>query len=679
MFHLDRHGGSIALAIALASLAACGGGGGGGGGGNPPANAAPVMPAVTFNGTEETDLNGQVVATDSNNDPLTFTVVTAPAHGTFTSFTAAGAFTYRPNANAFGADTFAVRANDGHGGAVTTTMTINVANVNDAPAASNDRIELASAATLTVNVLANDTDVDNDALTVSIIEPPLVGSASVGANNTVSITGLPAGFRGLTRFRYRVTDAAAVTSDAIANVFVDTAAFRVVMPVNGAQGGEIAISDFTGEPRVLDTHTPAPANALLASMRPADNGSKVAFYRVAFVENSFVRQICTVGTGIGAVAQCYQIPDDRSLMNRPPSNGPLVYSISADGRWIAAVLVRNDSTVTPSLYVIDTNDPTVATPVGVVGAEHAVLPTFSNDSRYLYFIGSDTLENAGLGVYRVTLGTGQAPLRLSAPETATSRVDGFAVSPDDTRVVFQRVTGDIGAWFVETAAPGTEHRLSHSFEVGESIQWRQGMRAFANPAVNTIAYVVWDQSSAKHLWMADVSASNPDPREVAVASPLSTSGVFPMVRPDGGALVYSWGTSATSDYTVYEASKTPASPVSVGHGIWGGYDASGDTFVVASLELTPSFNVLDQVKVLARTALGAAPIPIGNPAMSSLWTSDTSYTARGAMAFGQEVAESALDVRPMLVNFAAPASPLPLSGEIISLHSVDGPVYYLVD
>ena len=78
--------------LVLAGLAGCGGGGGGGGGGgnNPPANSPPVMPAASFAGTEEQDATGQVVATDANNDPLTFAVVTAPTRGALVSFSASG-------------------------------------------------------------------------------------------------------------------------------------------------------------------------------------------------------------------------------------------------------------------------------------------------------------------------------------------------------------------------------------------------------------------------------------------------------------------------------------------------------------------------------------------------------------------------------------------------------------
>ena len=80
-------------------------------------NAAPVAVANAFAGQWNSPL---VVAapgvltndTDADHDPLTAAVVTGPAHGTVT-LNAAGGFTYKPNANYLGTDTFTYRASDG--------------------------------------------------------------------------------------------------------------------------------------------------------------------------------------------------------------------------------------------------------------------------------------------------------------------------------------------------------------------------------------------------------------------------------------------------------------------------------------------------------------------------------------------------------------------------------------
>ena len=221
----------IALVLACtASLAACGGGGGGGSGGSPspppapgPVNGAPTMSAQSFNGTEDTVLTSTLVAADPG-DTLTFTVATNPTHGTL-SITSAGAFTYTPNANFNGADTFTATVTDSASHSVNAIMTLNLAAVNDAPTASNDVLAVTSADAL--NVLANDSDPDNDALTMTITGTPFVGTATVNADRTVKLA-LPAGFKGFSKFSYRITDAASVTADATALVFVGIEPFKVV-------------------------------------------------------------------------------------------------------------------------------------------------------------------------------------------------------------------------------------------------------------------------------------------------------------------------------------------------------------------------------------------------------------------------------------------------------------------
>ena len=89
---------------------------------------------------------------------------TGPAHGTLT-LNADGSFTYTPDANFNGTDSFTYKANDGTADSNTATVTITVTAVNDAPVAANDTYTTNEDTPLTVtapDVLANDTDVDGD-------------------------------------------------------------------------------------------------------------------------------------------------------------------------------------------------------------------------------------------------------------------------------------------------------------------------------------------------------------------------------------------------------------------------------------------------------------------------------------------------------------------------------------
>src|SRR5262249_57269717 len=64
-------------------------------------------------------------------------LVSGPAHGSLT-LNADGSFTYTPNADYNGPDSFAYRANDGAADSNVATVSIAVVPVNDAPVAQND-------------------------------------------------------------------------------------------------------------------------------------------------------------------------------------------------------------------------------------------------------------------------------------------------------------------------------------------------------------------------------------------------------------------------------------------------------------------------------------------------------------------------------------------------------------
>src|SRR5206468_158916 len=153
-------------------------------------NAAPVAAVDTYATNEDTTLNvtapGVLINdTDADGNPLTATLVAGPSHGTLT-LNATGAFTYTPVANFNGTDTFtytpatnysgsdsfAYKANDGSADSNVATVTLTVTPVNDAPVAVNDSYSTNENTTLTVGapgVLFNDTDADNDGLSVLVV------------------------------------------------------------------------------------------------------------------------------------------------------------------------------------------------------------------------------------------------------------------------------------------------------------------------------------------------------------------------------------------------------------------------------------------------------------------------------------------------------------------------------
>src|SRR5438093_1321541 len=119
---------------------------------------------------------------------------------------AADLLVYVPALNFNGVDSFTYKASDGQAQSGVATVTITVTPVNDAPVAVNDDSYTTPEDTqLTViapGVLANDTDVDGDALSAVLVSNPTHGTLTL--NSDGSLVYVPAlNFNGIDSFTYK--------------------------------------------------------------------------------------------------------------------------------------------------------------------------------------------------------------------------------------------------------------------------------------------------------------------------------------------------------------------------------------------------------------------------------------------------------------------------------------------
>jgi VCBS repeat-containing protein len=160
---------------------------------------------------------------DAEGSPLSVTLVTAPTHGVLT-LNANGSFSYTPTTNYTGVDSFSYSASDGllSGNVAIATITVNPA-ANSPPVAVDDFATTTMNTAVAINVLANDTDVNNNINRGSVTittAPSKGGTTSVNATTGV-VTFTPArNFRGTDVFKYRVRDTAGALSN-IATVRVN--------------------------------------------------------------------------------------------------------------------------------------------------------------------------------------------------------------------------------------------------------------------------------------------------------------------------------------------------------------------------------------------------------------------------------------------------------------------------
>src|SRR4029450_7734354 len=147
------------------------------------ANDAPVAVNDSYGTSEDTPVTVPAPGvlgndTDQDGNPLTALVVTAPAHGTL-ALNADGSFTYTPNADCNGSDSFTYRASDGTTDSNVATVNLSVVAVNDAPVAANDSYSTNEDVALTISapgVLGNDTDLDGNPLTALVVTAPAHGT-----------------------------------------------------------------------------------------------------------------------------------------------------------------------------------------------------------------------------------------------------------------------------------------------------------------------------------------------------------------------------------------------------------------------------------------------------------------------------------------------------------------------
>ncbi len=185
-------------------------------------NDAPsaVNDAVTLQ--EDTSATVSVLNNDSDpdGDSLTVSAAGQPQHGT-TAVQNGTSVRYTPAANYHGSDTFTYTISDGNGGTATAAVAVTVNSVNDVPKAQNDTASTPEGQSVTVAVLANDSDDDGDSLALSSVGSPSHGTAVKNGNNTVTYTP-SANFNGSDAFTYAISDGQGGTASALVNVTVSS-------------------------------------------------------------------------------------------------------------------------------------------------------------------------------------------------------------------------------------------------------------------------------------------------------------------------------------------------------------------------------------------------------------------------------------------------------------------------
>ncbi|MEE4348913.1 MAG: Ig-like domain-containing protein [Pacificimonas sp.] len=193
-----------------------------------PVNDAPETPDLSATGAPDEEILIPVEAFDVDSPEITLQSVGAPASGTASFAPGDITIAYTPDRGFRGTDTFSYTVVDSEGLASTGVVTVTVVGENVGPVAVDDAVTSDEDTQLRIDVLANDSDPDGDALTLESVETP--SGAGFTAVEDGRILFAPfTNFNGTAVFGYTVADAAGVTASAQVVVTVN--------PVNDAPEG----------------------------------------------------------------------------------------------------------------------------------------------------------------------------------------------------------------------------------------------------------------------------------------------------------------------------------------------------------------------------------------------------------------------------------------------------------
>jgi large repetitive protein len=403
--------------------------------------------------------NGVLVNdTDPDGDPLTAVLVSGPSNGTL-SLNSDGTFTYHPSANFNGVDSFTYKAFDGVAYSDPATVTITVNPVNDAPVAVADSYSLDEDTPLSVpapGVLANDTDVDGDALTAQLYSAPSHGTLTLNADGSFTYTPA-ANYNGSDSFQYRafdgqlysapvtvtltiraVNDAPLANPDSYTTDEDTTLTIAGIIPTTGAGQTMLHMvsdpGDYIGQGRTYDYN---PSTGAFSASRNYDNGVSLSYNEPAY--NGHWWYLDFAGPTNGTLLPGTYLNAQRFPFQDPGHPG---LDVSGDGR--GSNTLTGQFTVTQAVYGTDGH----VIRFGATFEQHSegATPALRGEVRYNYWaaplvpgvLANDTDVEGDALQFILVSGPSHGTLSVNAdgtivytPDTNFNGVDTFGYKVSD--------------------------------------------------------------------------------------------------------------------------------------------------------------------------------------------------------------------------------------------------------
>jgi VCBS repeat-containing protein len=383
-----------------------------------PASQPPVADDDAYSVAEDAVLNVAAPGvldgdTDPENDPLTAVLVAGASHGAV-ALSSDGSFTYTPDADYYGSDSFTYSANDGTSDSNVATVAITVTPVNDAPVADSPTVAVKENTNKAITLSAS--DVENDPLTYSVQTGPTSGTLSGTAPNLIYKPNF--GFNGTDSFTFLVNDGtddsdlATVTVNVANNIPPVADSQTVSVDEDGAVVITLTGSDADGDPigyAIVD----APVSAILSGAVPNVTYTPDADF---FGTDSFTFRVDD-GTDDSALATVTITVDP---VNDAPVADPQTVSTSED--TAKAITLTGSDIEGDVLDFIVVNDPAHGTLTGS-GANRTYTPDVNyHGSDSFTFKANDGAADSEVATIAVTVD--------SVNDAPVAQADNYAATQD---------------------------------------------------------------------------------------------------------------------------------------------------------------------------------------------------------------------------------------------------------
>ncbi len=300
--------------------------------------------------------------TDAELDALSVVGLTDPSHGTVQSDGVN--IDYTPNPGYYGMDSFIYTVSDGMGGTDTATVRVYI---NSPPVAYDDVTVIGPDSPVTIEVLMNDIDLDNDTLNVVSITPAKNGSSKLNGNK---VEYMPfSGFKGSESFTYTIDDGNDGESTGYITIFVDmennniapeAADDIVITEVDTGINIEVTPNDKDADNdpiRIISVSQPkngtSETNEIIVSYTPNKGftGHDSFTYVISDTRGGLATATVTITVNTEPIA----IPDyAETTSNKPVTINPVAndYDADADILSVSSVSSPTNGTVTANLEQI---------------------------------------------------------------------------------------------------------------------------------------------------------------------------------------------------------------------------------------------------------------------------------------------------------------------------------------